>query len=95
MVRACPTSPQPLQNHSSGHIGGWATPWSAEEILDGPHQRVDIPAHARTAGNGLVQETQEENLCGIDRYVPRTLKVSQLIGILSQVNHEGPLKGLN
>ena len=24
-------------------------PWSAEEVLDGQHERVDIPAHARTA----------------------------------------------
>ena len=24
-------------------------PWSAKEMLDGQHQRVDIPAHARTA----------------------------------------------
>ena len=24
---------QPLQNHLSGHLGGWATQWSAEEML--------------------------------------------------------------
>ena len=39
----------PLQNHSSGHLGGWATPRSAEEILGGQYQRVDIAAHASTA----------------------------------------------
>ena len=45
MVRTCHTSQQPLQNHFSGHIGGWATLWSAEEMLDGhhQHQRVDNP----------------------------------------------------
>ena len=26
MVRACQASRQPLQNHPSGHFGGWATP---------------------------------------------------------------------
>ena len=26
MVRACHTPSQPLQNHSSGNPGGWATP---------------------------------------------------------------------
>ena len=25
------------------HLGGWATPWSAEEMLDGQHHRADIP----------------------------------------------------
>ena len=34
MVRACHTPRQPLQNHPLGHLGGWATPWSAEEMLD-------------------------------------------------------------
>ena len=54
MVRACHTSRQPLQHHPSRHLGGWATPWSAEEVLGGKHQRVDIPVHARTAHNGLM-----------------------------------------
>ena len=40
---------QPLQNHSPGHLGEWATPWSAGEMLHGHYQRVDIPAHVRTA----------------------------------------------
>ena len=48
MVWAGHTPQEPLKNHSSGHLGGWATPWSAEEMLDGQHQRVDIPASART-----------------------------------------------
>ena len=29
--------------HPSGHLGEWATPWSAEEMMDGQRQRVDIP----------------------------------------------------
>ena len=31
-------------------------PWSAEEMLDGQYQRVDVPAHARTAHKGLLQK---------------------------------------
>ena len=49
--------------------------WSAQEILDGQHQRVDIPAHARTAHNGLLQKTQEGNLCGIICHVPSTTQL--------------------
>ena len=44
MFRACHTPRQPFQNHPSGHLGGCATPWSTEEMLDGQHQRLDIPA---------------------------------------------------
>ena len=32
-----------LQNRASGHLGEWATPWSVEEMLNGQHQRVEIP----------------------------------------------------
>ena len=63
MVRACHMPQQHLQNHPSGHLGGLATPWSAEEMLDGQHQRVDIPAHARAAHTGLRQKRLEEDLC--------------------------------
>ena len=59
MVRACHTPHQPLQTHPSWHLGGWATPWSAKEMLDGQGQRVNIPAHARTAHKGLLQEMTE------------------------------------
>ena len=65
------TPRQPLQNHPSGHVGGWATPWSAEEIVDGQHQRVDIPVHARTAHKGLLHKRLEEDLCWIVPHVPR------------------------
>ena len=37
-----------------GYLGGWATPWSAVEILDRQRQRADIPAHARTAHKSLL-----------------------------------------
>ena len=63
-VGACQTPRQPLQSHPSGHLGGWATQLSAEDMLDGQHQRVDIPAHARTAHKGLLQKKKiEEDLC--------------------------------
>ena len=42
-----------FQNHP-GHLGGWVVPWLTEEILDGQCLRVDIPAQARTAHNGLL-----------------------------------------
>ena len=56
MVQTCDTPRQPLQNHPSEQLGRWATPWSAEEMLDGKHQRADVFAHARTADNGLLQK---------------------------------------
>ena len=40
----------------SGHHEGWAVPWLAEGMLDGQHQSVDIPAHARTAHKGLLRK---------------------------------------
>ena len=46
-VQACQTQRQPLQNQPSRHLGGWATPWSAEERLDGQYQRMDISAHKK------------------------------------------------
>ena len=60
---------QPLQNRPSEHLGAWATPWSAEEMLDGLQQRVDIPAHARSAYQGLLQKRLEEDLCWIVPHV--------------------------
>ena len=44
------------QNHSSEYLGGWATPWSAEEMLNGQYQRVDIPAHATRSGELRMQK---------------------------------------
>ena len=37
MARACHTPWKPLQNYPSGHLGGLATPWSAEERLNGQY----------------------------------------------------------
>ena len=71
IIQACYTPWQPLQNHLSGHLGRWAMPWLAEEMLDGQHRRVDIPAHARTAHKGLLQKRLEEDLCWIAPHVPQ------------------------
>ena len=68
MIQACHTPWHPLQNHPSGHPGGWVTPWSAEEMLDGQHQRMDIPAHARLALKGLLQKWLEKDLCWIPHF---------------------------
>ena len=65
------TPRQPLQNHPLGHLETRATPWSAEEILDRQHQWVDIPAHARTDHNGLLQKRLEEDFCWIVCHVSR------------------------
>ena len=54
---------KPLQNHPCGHLGGWATPWPAEKMLDGQRPRVDLLAHVRTAHDGLPQERLDEDLC--------------------------------
>ena len=62
MVRARHTPRQPLQNNPSGHLRCLAIPWSAEEIVDGQHQRVDISAQARAAHKGLLQNRLEDDL---------------------------------
>ena len=46
-----------------GNLGGWAMPRSAEEMLDGQQQRVDISAHAGAAHKGLLQKRLEGDLC--------------------------------
>ena len=55
MLWACHTPRQPLQTHPSGHLGGLATPWSAEKTPAGQRQRLDVLAHAKTAHAGLPQ----------------------------------------
>ena len=60
MSHATTASPKP----SLGHLGGWAT----EEMLNGEHQRVDIPAHARTAHKDLLQKRLEEDISCIVRH---------------------------
>ena len=75
MSRATTASPEP----SLGHLGGWATPWSAEKMLDGQHQKVDIPAHTRTAHKGLLQKRPEGELCWIVPHVfPTTQSVKEM-----------------
>ena len=59
---ACRTPRQPLQDHPSGHLGGWARLWSAEEMLDGQRQRVNIPVHAKTAHKGLLQKKNSKKI---------------------------------
>ena len=49
--------------HPSGRLGGWATPRSAEEMLDGQCRRVDVPAYVRTAHDVLPQKRLEDDLC--------------------------------
>ena len=61
-----------LQNHPSGPLGEWATQRSTEQMLDGQHLKVEIPAHARTANNSLLQKRLEEDLCWIVPHVPLT-----------------------
>ena len=63
VVWAGHTLRQPLKNHPSRHLRGWAMLWSAEEMLDGQHQRLDILAHARTVHKGLLQKRLEDDLC--------------------------------
>ena len=53
-------------------------PWSAKEMLDSQHQRVDIPALARTAHNSLLQKRQNEN---------RTELSAQVIGQEEKLIH--------
>ena len=66
MVRACHTLRQPLRIHPSGHLGGWATPWSAGEMLARQYQRVDVYSSARIAYKRPPAERKkklEEDLC--------------------------------
>ena len=39
-----------------GTFAECATPWSAEGMLDGQHQRVDVTTNARTVRKGLLQK---------------------------------------
>ena len=60
-----------FRNHPSGHLGGWATPWSVEEMMNGQHQKVDVPSHARTVHNGLLQKKKlEKNIRWIVCHAP-------------------------
>ena len=77
VVRARHTPWHPLWNHPLGHSGEWATPWSAEAMLDGQHQRVDVPIRARTTHNGLPQKGLEEDHRWIVPYILPTAQRSR------------------
>ena len=63
MVQACHMLQQPLLKHPSGHIGGLGTPWLAEDVLDGQHQKMDISAYARSAHKCLLPKRLDKDLC--------------------------------
>ena len=69
------TLQQPLQNHPSRQLGGWAVLWSVDKMLEGQRQRVDIFANARTAHGGLLQKRLEEDLCWIIPHLPPTTQL--------------------
>ena len=55
MVRTCHPPRQPLQNYLSGHLGGWATPWSTEEIpANSPCQNSEGPPSENTGRECLL-----------------------------------------
>ena len=92
MAQACHAARQPFQNHPSGHLGVWMMPWSAKEMQDGQHQRVDIPAHARTTHKGLLQKRLEEDLCLIV-LVPHVPLMTQSVTGLNPKAPRGVDKG--
>ena len=75
MVWVCHTPWPPHQNHPSGHCRGWMMLWSAEEMLDRQHHRMDTLAHARAAHKHLLQKRLEEDLCCIIPNVPLMTKL--------------------
>ena len=61
-----------------GHLGGWATLWSAEEMLNGQHQRVGILAHATGACNSLHPPSPEPQKKKHHHVPPTTKLVKRL-----------------
>ena len=59
------------KNHPSGHHGGWATPWWAEEMLDGQHQRVGIPTRVSTAHKSLCRKDWKRICAELSLVSPR------------------------
>ena len=57
-------------------------PWLAEKMLDGQHQRVDIPAHTRTSHKGLLQNRLTKDLCWL---VPGSPPTTQSVKGLNRV----------
>ena len=77
---------QSLKNHPSGHLGGQATLWSVEKMLDGQRQRVDIPAPARIAYNGLPQKRIEEDLLNCPLWPSQSRDWTELL--MASVSHQ-------
>ena len=61
MARACHAPRHPLQNQLSGHRA--LEVHRAKYIRVEQRQRVDIPAHARTAHSGFPQKSLKEAFC--------------------------------
>ena len=60
MVRTCHALQKLPKNLSSGHLGGWATSRSAEKMLNGQQQRVDVPVHVWIAHKSLPQKQKQK-----------------------------------
>ena len=88
MVRACRTQRQPLQNRPSGHLGGWATPWTAGEVLDG-RSKSGHPCPCQSCSQGLLQKSLEEDLCWIVP-MPASLASRRPNGQRTKVNWRWP-----
>ena len=52
------------------HSPGWSTPRSAEVMLDGLRQRVDVRAHAGTVHNSLMQNKEEKKRTELSSLMP-------------------------
>ena len=83
------------KNHPSGHLGGWAALWS-EELLNGQHQSMDVPAHARTVHDGLLQKQQqqngvEEDLCLTIPHVPLMTQLLKGVNWTDRINPAWPV----
>ena len=83
MVQACQMPQQTLCNHLSGYLGGWAMLWIAEKMQNGQHQRVDLPAHLRTAHKCLLPKTLRQDHCWIIPHVSPHPPTAQLVKGLS------------
>ena len=92
---ACHKPRHPLINRPSEHLGGWATAWSAEEmLLDGQHQRVDIhcpcqncslrPPAEKTGRESLLNRTScpPDDLIGNETELTELLALNLIQGIL-------------
>ena len=88
MVQACHAPQQPLQNHCSGQVRGWAMQWMAEEMLNGPHQTVDILAHARTANDDLLQKRVKKDICRIIHHAPSSTWVVKGLNWILKINQK-------